>query len=81
MKPRESWRQSLLSRICWLMATRCCVWMFTRILNSLLYEVSPTDMKTLLGASGLLVAVALLACWLPACRAARIDPMEALRYE
>jgi ABC-type antimicrobial peptide transport system permease subunit len=53
----------------------------TRVLASLLYEVAPTDPLTFASVAFLLLAVAWLACWLPARRAARIDPMEALRCE
>jgi ABC-type lipoprotein release transport system permease subunit len=46
-----------------------------------LYEVSPTDPLTFGGAALLLGCVALLACWIPAHRATRIEPMAALRCE
>jgi len=52
-----------------------------RVMTSLLYEIKPTDPFTFVGVSLVLFFVASLACWLPARRAARIDPMEALRYE
>jgi putative ABC transport system permease protein len=53
----------------------------TRVLSSLLYGVSSTDPLTLAAVSLVLIAVALLATYLPARRAARIDPMAALRCE
>jgi putative ABC transport system permease protein len=53
----------------------------TRILRSLLYEVSPTDPLTFVCVSLFLAGTALLAAYVPARRAARIDPMAALRYE
>ncbi|MCZ6755845.1 MAG: FtsX-like permease family protein, partial [Gemmatimonadetes bacterium] len=52
-----------------------------RSLSSILYQVSPGDPMTLASISALVVVVALLACWLPARRAMRVDPMTALRWE
>ena len=53
----------------------------TRLIASLLYSVSPTDIVTFTVVPLLLAAAALLASYLPALRATRIDPMVALRYE
>ncbi len=52
-----------------------------RVIRSLLYDVSPTDPATFVCVALLLTSVTLLASYLPARRAARIDPMEALRHE
>ena len=46
-----------------------------------MFGAGSSDVMAFVGAAALLVAVALLACWLPARNAARIDPMVALRYE
>ncbi len=53
----------------------------SRVLRTFLFEVQPSDPATLIVVGVLFVGVALLACWVPVRRAAKVDPLEALRYE
>src|SRR5580704_774333 len=56
-------------------------WVLTRGMANLLVGVSASDPLTFVGSTILLAIVALLACWIPARRAAALDPLDALRYE
>jgi predicted permease len=53
----------------------------TRLMRSMLYGVKPTDPLTFICVAALLCTIALLACYLPARRAMKVDPMEALRHQ
>jgi ABC-type antimicrobial peptide transport system permease subunit len=53
----------------------------TRYLGSLLYDVHADDPETMIGVAALLILVALAACYIPARRAMKIDPLVALQYE
>jgi len=56
-------------------------WGMTRLITGLLYGVSPTDGPTFVLVSLMVTLVALTACYLPARRATKVDPLTALRYE
>ncbi|HVN05202.1 MAG TPA: ABC transporter permease [Bryobacteraceae bacterium] len=56
-------------------------WLLTREMASLLYNVRPNDPGTFAAVAAALGAAAILACWAPALKAARVDPLVALRYE
>jgi len=74
---RRSGRLALLGALTGVLAALA----MTRVLRSLLFEVSPSDPVVMVLVALLLVAVALVASYLPARRAAGIDPMAALRIE
>jgi putative ABC transport system permease protein len=53
----------------------------TRLMGSMLYGIKPTDPLTFISLAAVLAAIAMLACYVPARRAMKVDPMEALRHQ
>jgi predicted permease len=83
---RQQVRGMVLREVCWLsLAGVLCglaiALALGRLVRSMLYGLQPSDPLSLTGAAGLLMAVALIAGWMPAMRASSVEPMEALRHE
>jgi predicted permease len=74
-------REGLLLTAAGIAAGLSLFFLVARFLRSLLYGVEPSDPVTLIAVMAVLVLIATLACWIPAQRAARMDPMSALRAE
>jgi ABC-type antimicrobial peptide transport system permease subunit len=74
-------RRSLIVTLAGVFAGVAAAFMLTSFMSSLLYGVDPLDPLTFLAVPVVLTAVAILATWLPARRAARTDPLAALRFD
>lgn len=74
-------RQGMVLAISGVTIGLAAAFLVTRLMRSLLFGVEATDPITFVGISLLLAAIALLACYIPAQRAARIDPLISLRSE
>jgi putative ABC transport system permease protein len=74
-------RQGMLLIVCGVIAGVLSSFALTRFLASMLFDLQPTDPLTFASVVLLLVAVSACACFIPAWRAMRVDPMVALRYE
>jgi putative ABC transport system permease protein len=74
-------KQGLRLVVAGLLAGLAGAWAMTRFMAAMLFAIQPTDSLTFVGISCLLLAVAALACWLPARRAAAVDPVLTLRVD
>jgi len=74
-------RQGMLQVLIGIVAGVAASLAVTRFLVSLLFGVQPTDLLTFVSVVAILIGVSALACWIPARRAMKVDPMVALRYE
>ncbi len=74
-------RESSLLALAGIVAGVAGALLFTRAIRSMLYGVTPNDPLTVIAGVALLLAIALVASWIPAARAAGVEPMEALRHE
>ena len=84
-RPRDvAWpilRQAVLLAVIGVVVAMPVILALSRAMRSVVYGIKPHDPVTMIGAAVLMISVAALAAWIPARRAAKIDPMEALRYE
>jgi ABC-type antimicrobial peptide transport system permease subunit len=74
-------RQGMVVALTGIAAGIAAAYGLTRLMATLLYDVKPTDPSTFTAVVIALTATSLLASWVPALKAARVDPLRALRYE
>jgi len=74
-------RQGMMLVVIGLAIGLAAAFALTRVMSSLLFEITAKDPITFVVVAGLLSVVALIACYIPARRATKVDPLTALRYE